>query len=581
MSASFSFHPTSIVIAIFLFFLVVDAGAQNAPGRFWVQFEGKEQQELPDGHFTPYTVSAPQAFLSGRSLSRRAAQGIDVSGQDLPIPPSYIEAISAISEVKIILKSKWFNAVTIAIVDTLFDPQSLNELAFVVGVKSVIQSGQKDNINLASGPDSNRYPPTRNHVSVEQSAYGEGWDAIHQLNGEWLHGMGFRGQGKWIAVLDAGFEYTERLPVFQHAWDENRIRSGIDAMQSQGGLFAHHRHGTSVLGTMAGWLPDSLIGTAPDATYLLYRTEDAYSEYLIEEDYWVAAAEHADSAGVDLINTSLGYSLFDDSTMNHLVEELNGTTARISQATSWAADKGILCVTSAGNSGNSPWHFITAPADAENILAVGAVDTNGERAPFSGWGPAADGRIKPEVMALGVQAAYPKSDSTISRGNGTSFSSPIICGMAASLWQAFPLASAKDVRSAILQSAHLYDLPNDSMGHGIPDFREAFRILDTDGVAQWEDDEDDSSPLLLFPNPSNQKLIRWMYQGENSPNSWQLINARGQIIAEGDVTAWNVASGAFQGFHRIDTALKQGAYLFQLLESNKPIAQGRWVYLPQ
>ena len=198
-----------------------------------------------------------------------------------------------------------------------------------------------------------------------------------------------------IAVLDAGFENTESLPIFQRAWDEGRIQEGLDAMYSQGGLFAHHRHGTAVLGTMAGHLEDSLIGTAPDATYVLYRTEDAYSEYLIEEDYWVAAAEHADSIGVDLMNTSLGYSLFDDSTMNHVYDDLNGTTTRISQAAEWAAQKGILCTTSAGNSGAAAWHYITAPADADGILTVGAVDAEGQHAAFSGWGPTADGRIKP------------------------------------------------------------------------------------------------------------------------------------------------------------------------------------------
>ena len=575
-----SFSPFFLVfLTMWSLFSATAVSGQNAPGRFWVQFEGKEQDELPPGHFTPFSVLAPESFLSQRSLQRRTNQGIDIHSHDLPIPPSYLSAISSFPEVKIILKSKWFNAVTIAIVDSLFDPQSLNDLDFVVGVKSVLQAGDKGKFDLAAPLESEGFPNVRSHVAVEPNAYGKGWDAIHQLNGGWMHGMGFRGQGKCIAVLDAGFEYAERLPAFQHAWNDNRIIEGIDAMQSQAGLFAHHRHGTSVLSTMAGWLPDSLIGTAPDATFILYRTEDAYSEYLIEEDYWVAAAEHADSVGVDLINTSLGYSLFDDSTMNHVAEELNGTTARISQAMTWAASKGILCVTSAGNSGNSPWHFITAPADAENILAVGAVNVNGQQAAFSGWGPSADGRIKPEVMALGVQAAYAKSDSTIARGNGTSFSSPILCGMSACLWQAFPNVTAAELREAIIQSAHLYQAPNDSMGHGIPNFREAFRILEG-GAVNWEE-RSNAPPLLIFPNPSDEPLIRWMYRGDQLPDSWQLFNARGQLMAEGEVPFWSTSSGALQGFERIEIELPPGAYVFQISGLERPIEQSRWMYLPQ
>ena len=260
---------------------------------------------------------------------------------------------------KVILKSKWFNAVTIAVVDPAFDPFVLLELPMVTDVKSVLCVDGEVREPDASAPA---------RAFVEQTAYGGGLAPLQQLNADWLHGLGFRGEGMTIAVLDAGFENTESLPIFQRAWNEGRIQEGLDAMYSQGGLFAHHRHGTAVLGTMAGHLEDSLIGTAPDATFVLYRTEDAYSEYLIEEDYWVAAAEHADSIGVDLMNTSFGYSLFDDSTMNHVYDDLNGTTTRISQAAEWAAQKGILCTTSAGNSGAAAWHYITAPADADGIL---------------------------------------------------------------------------------------------------------------------------------------------------------------------------------------------------------------------
>ena len=546
----------------------VEAPGQTAPNRYWVEFNGKLSDELPAGHSTPYTLDAPSEFLSAKAIYRRALQNIAITPQDLPIPPSYIDSLRGLDGFKVILQSKWFNAITIAVVDSTFDPFSLLEWPMVTDVKSVL---------CVDGDVREPAAAVLSRTSVEQTAYGGGLAPLKQLNADWLHGLGFRGEGMTIAVLDAGFENTESLPIFQRAWNEGRIQEGLDAMYSQGGLFAHHRHGTAVLGTMAGHLEDSLIGTAPDATFVLYRTEDAYSEYLIEEDYWVAAAEHADSIGVDLMNTSLGYSLFDDSTMNHVYDDLNGTTTRISQAAEWAAQKGILCTTSAGNSGAAAWHYITAPADADGILTVGAVDADGQHAVFSGWGPTADGRVKPDVMALGVQAAYPFADSTIRRGNGTSFSSPILCGAAACLWQAFPTATAQDIRNAITASAHLYTQSNDSMGYGVPDFSKAFELLDEAGAATWATEE--SSDVLIFPNPSSDGILRWLYSGAEVPVTWQLFNAGGRLVQEGYIPVWSTADGILQGSTRIDDSSPNGTYILQLTGTEAPLASRRWVLM--
>lgn len=551
-----------------IFYWHAEAQGQTAPNRYWIQFDGKLSEELPAGHSTPYTLDAPTEFLSPKAIYRRALQNIAITAQDLPIPPSYIDTLRAMDGFKVILHSKWFNAVTIAVVDTAFNPYALLELPMVTDVKSVLCVDGEVREPTAAAPA---------RAFVEQTAYGGGLEPLQQLNADWLHGLGFRGEGMTIAVLDAGFENTESLPIFQRAWNAGRIQEGLDAMYSQGGLFAHHRHGTAVLGTMAGHLEDSLIGTAPDATFVLYRTEDAYSEYLIEEDYWVAAAEHADSIGVDLMNTSLGYSLFDDSTMNHVYDDLNGTTTRISQAAEWAAQKGILCTTSAGNSGAAAWHYITAPADADGILTVGAVDADGQHAVFSGWGPTADGRVKPDVMALGVQAAYPFADSTIRRGNGTSFSSPILCGAAACLWQAFPTATAQDIRNAITASAHLYAQPNDSMGYGIPDFRKAFELLDEAGAATWNAEE--PSDVLVFPNPSGDGIVRWLYSGDEIPVTWQLFDAGGHLVQEGHIPTWSTAEGIFQGSTRVNDSAPNGTYILQLTGTDAPLASRRWVLM--
>ena len=550
--------------------------AQTAPDRYWVQFEGKLANELPEGYTTPYDLENPEDFLSAKSLERRDRQGIVVTRHDVPTPPSYIAALRDFPSLKVILQSKWFNAATVALVDSTFDIENLLDLPMVTEIKHVAQFENPRPI------DWDEVMEPRTESTDDTLHYGKGWNALTQLNAQWLHGLGFDGDGMTIAVLDAGFENVENLPIFEKAWLEGRIVEGIDAMQSQGGLFAHHRHGTSVLGTMAGHLNDSLIGTAPDATYVLYRTEDAYSEYLIEEDYWVAAAEHADSLGVDLMNTSLGYSLFDDSTMNHTAADLNGVTTRISQAAEWAAEKGILCVTSAGNSGSAPWHFITAPADADGILTVGAVDATGNHAAFSGWGPTADGRIKPDVMALGVQAAFPHADSTIKRGNGTSFSSPILCGAAACLWQAFPEKSAAEIRRAIVESGHLFQQPNDSMGHGIPDFQRAFELLDTDGAASWSGSD---ATLLIFPNPSEAGIIRWQFQADTqnaeAPNGWKLFDMNGRSVLEGDLNQWVTRDEIQQGWIDLNAQMRAGQYIFQLTHDQLPLATTPWVYAPR
>lgn len=530
----------AVAVALVLAGAVVSAGAQTAPLRYWVHFTDK----LGAANY-PYTLEAPEAFLSERSLERRERQGIAVDASDLPVAPAYLEALDAVDGFEVVLSSKWLNAATVRAADSTVSTEALLALPFVSEVRRVEAWRGEDRPPVAPAPRGGWEP-------VEQSVYGKGWVALHQLHGEALHGLGFRGEGMWIAVLDAGFDATDRLPVFERMFEEERLLLGLDAMRSQAGLFAHHRHGTSVLGTMAAWWPDSLIGTAPDATYVLYRTEDAYSEYLIEEDYWVRAAEHADSLGVDLMNTSLGYSLFDDAEMDHDWADLDGQTTHIARGMSAAAEKGILCVTSAGNSGNSAWHRITTPADARGILAVGAVDASGEHASFSGFGPSADGRVKPEVMALGLGAAYPTHDTLVKTGNGTSFASPILCGLAACLWQSAPESTAEDIRWAIIESAHLASTPNDSMGYGIPNFAIARELLvpPTSGAA---------AGLAAFPNPTT-NLVRFTLPGAaTGAATARLYAVSGELAAQSSVELWSDPAGEATSWFHFD--VRPGAYV--------------------
>ncbi len=522
----------------------VGAACQTAPLRYWVQFTGKI--EAPNYSFN---LEEPIEFLSPRSIERRARQGIAFDETDLPVASSYIEAVNDLPGIQVVLSSKWMNAVTIRCADSTVTLDAIEALPFVSEIRSV---------SAWKGDGRPVEAITQRAEQASPSNYGAGWTALNQLNGQALHGLGYRGAGKWIAVLDAGFDAADRLPVFEKAFNEGRILLGIDAMQSQAGLFAHHRHGTSVLGTMAAWWPDSLIGTAPDATYVLYRTEDAYSEYLVEEDYWIRAAEHADSLGVDLMNTSLGYSLFDDTSMNHTWDDLDGSTTHIARGMSAAASKGILCVTSAGNSGNNAWHRITTPADAHGILAVGAVNSSGNHASFSGFGPSADGRIKPEVMALGLGAAYPTHDTLVKTGNGTSFASPILCGMAACLWESVPDATAEDIRWAIIASAHLNAMPNDSMGYGIPDFGLAKALLAPAPHAS-------QGSMLVFPNPAANRIRIEIPNGVDGQATFNAYDLKGCICDSQSIPMWEGDAGA-TGW--IDLQLAQGTYVIEVVTSD-------------
>ncbi|MFM1932838.1 MAG: hypothetical protein RL226_2141 [Bacteroidota bacterium] len=454
------------------------SSAQTAPTKYWIQFTDKSN--------SPYSLQAPEAFLSQEALIRRAKNGYPITTEDLPVNEDYIAAVTALGNVQVMHTSRWFNAISAKIVDDGV-VAAIEQLPFVLQVKKVPVYQQ---------PAMPEYALRSTVLGQDTSAYGYGLQQIVQLNGLFLHGAGFTGSGMKIGVMDAGFKRVPVLPVFDQLYAENRLHEVHDFVDWDNTVTDHHYHGMYVLSTMAGNLADSLIGTAPGADYYLFRTEDGETEYVLEEDNWVAAIEEADRMGIWVVNTSLGYSTFDDPSQDHTYADMDGRTTRIAIASTMAARRGMLLVTSAGNLGSSPWRYISTPGDADSVLTVGAVNTDGIHAPFSSFGPTADGRIKPNVCALGQGAWFAAPDSTIRRGNGTSFASPILCGLAACLWQAHPEATNMDILRAIEKSASLYNQPNDSLGYGIPDFFVAHRLLqEQTGVLE--------SSVILYPNPSS------------------------------------------------------------------------------
>lgn len=471
-----------VTYCLFILFIGQNALGQIAPFTYWVQFTDKDN--------TPYSIDKPEEFLSPKSVARRQAQDIKTDFTDLPVNPSYIDSLKSLGLI-IHNVSKWLNgAVILSTDEQLLD--TLNHISFIANsVKSNASRKLTEN-------HINKFPI----YSKSDIQYGHSDNQIKMLSGEKLHNNGFTGEGMTIAILDAGFNLADSIESLNHIWKRNKVVATKDFVKDGNSLFTAHSHGTLVLSILAGIIDDYIYGAAPDADYILIRTENTSSEYLVEEYDWVCGAEYADSIGADVINSSLGYSLFDDSSQNHTWEDLDGKTAPVSRGALIAARKGMLVSCSAGNSGaNVLWGgHITAPSDADSILCVGAVDSNRIIAPFSGRGPSFDNRIKPDVSAMGVATAAQKIPGYLIECNGTSCSSPLIAGLSACLWQANRSSSAQDVRQAIIKSSSLYYAPDSIYGYGIPNFFLADLILQNDIISPK-----DLTHLSIFPNPVTEK----------------------------------------------------------------------------
>lgn len=469
---------------LFILILILARLSYAQSSRFLIEFDNK------DINNNPFSLNHPEEYLSSKAVERRERFNIPVDLSDLPISPRYIDSIRPFIK-GIQNRSKWMNALVAEIdsayIDTIGTFSFVEELQFLA---PGIHNYSKGNNKGIQGVDTSEL---KTETMVTDSAfYGYSWEPISMLNGHLLHQNQHRGETMVIAVLDAGFRNVDKLPVFEYMRKNNQILGIRDFEENDGQVFDTHNHGTMVLSLLAGYIPEVYIGTAPEANYWLLRTEVGSSEYLIEEYNWIAAAEFADSAGADIINSSLGYTTFDDTTQNHNFRDLNGSTTPISQAASMAASKGMLVVSSAGNMGDDSWQYISAPADADSILTVGSVDPNQNYAFFSSTGPTFDGRIKPDVAAQGMANVVQNTDSSFVMASGTSFSAPIISGLAACLWQKFPKLNNIELMEKLIQSGNQYASPDSLIGYGIPNFSRA-------GNINIEDLS--KSSVKIFPNP--------------------------------------------------------------------------------
>ena len=414
---------------------------------------------------TPFSVNRPSEFLSQRSIDRRKRQGIPVDLTDLPVAPAYEKQVAE-AGIEIVGKSKWNNTLLIRIHKDK-ELRKLEGLEFITKMKKVFVAPDSVSQRLRSN--------VRNRLngwSHGDGFYGAADAQLKSLNGKRLHEIGYQGKGKMIAVFDGGFMNVDKIPALH----DIKLAGVKDFVVPESkNVFGEMEHGTMVLSTMAANAPDFYVGVAPEAQYLLIRCEDERTESLAEEDYWASAAEYADSCGVDVINSSLGYHGFDDSSTDHHYYEQDGNTALISRTASMCADKGIVCVNSAGNDGMGSWKKINFPADATDILTVGSINEHGVNAAFSAVGPTADGRIKPDVMAFGSPTCVITGRGSIINDNGTSFSSPLVAGMVACLWQALPGKTAKQIIKLVKLAGNNQQHPDNVFGYGVPDFWKAYQ----------------------------------------------------------------------------------------------------------
>lgn len=442
-------------IGLVLLLAGMDLQAQDDTLKYRISLRDKAQTE--------YALDKPEQYLSPKALARRARQHIAVDSTDLPVCRAYMEAIERYG-VHIVLKGKWENFVTVSCNDSTV-MADIASLPFVRAVEQVWRVPASDAVMSAERDSLVNQP-----VVYPDSLYGTAFAQIAMSRGHKLHEAGFRGEGMTIAIVDAGYHNADHITVMRNI----HILGTRDFVEPGSDVYAKGSHGMAVLSCLAMNAPEVMTGTAPAADYWLLRSEDERSEQPIEQDYWAAAVEFADSVGVDVLNTSLGYYVYDNPAQNLHLCDLDGRHELMSRQASHLADKGMVLVCSAGNAGMGSWKKITTPADAENVLTVGAIDKQGVLAPFSSIGNTQDGRIKPDVVAVGLGADIMRTDGTQGQANGTSFASPIMCGMVACLWQACPDLTAKQLIGLVRRSGDRAGSPDNIYGYGIPDLWKAY-----------------------------------------------------------------------------------------------------------
>ena len=522
----------SKIHTVLLLFFICNSALYAQESRYIVYFTDKTGSN--------YSLDNPEEFLSLRSLERRSDAGILLDETDLPVSEAYLEQVRDLG-IQPFYPSKWLNAILVQVSPD--DLAQIEALSFVERAELAASDSR-----LIAGRKSSKFTePIDSLINGKQLSW-HGVPRIHE-------NQNF-GASRIIAVMDAGFPGVDTAEPFAHLLNDGRILMTENIVEGSKDVYKWHSHGTRVLSIIAGVSEGVYRGVSPGSSFMLFITEDAATENRIEEYNWAIAAEKADSAGADVINTSLGYTTFDDPAMDYSYQDMNGSTAMISRMAAMASEKGMVVVVSAGNSGNSAWKYISAPADTDNILSVGAVGTDSVKASFSSFGPSADGRIKPDVSSIGVGTIHLSPTGEVNAGNGTSFSAPIIAGFAALLWNEYPELTNLELMNLIRSSGHLSAAPNNEFGYGIPQVDIVLSLPDLIT----------GQSVLLYPNPSG-SYIRVL----NGPSTGEF-----RII---DLSGKGIVQGVIERELEIDVSpLPSGIYI---LEMNAPsgVERSRFIKL--
>jgi len=503
--------------------------------KYWIQFTDKNK--------SPYSISNPSAYLSARAIYRRVKYGIPIQYNDLPPNPAYIDSVVS-KGVKLLNRSRWFNAISIDAVsasDTAAAMAKIRALPFVKSSKFVTVVSPNQNKNDFIETINMRSPMQRD--DIDSAAFDSASNnQRHMIGVDCLNNMGFRGKGKRIAQIDSRFGIANKLPAMDSLYNRSGVLGTWDFVWEDPNVYDDTNnaddHGQMVLSCMAGNLPGQFLGDAVDADFYLLRTEDAKTEYQIEDDNWTSGAEYADSAGADVITSSLGYTTFDDPNTNYTYADMNGKVAVASRAATIAVEKGMVVCVAAGNLGSSPWRYISSPGDADSILTVGAVDAFGNYVGFSSTGPTSDGRIKPDVGAQGENTALASPGGGVTYGSGTSFATPLIAGAAACLWQTDSNANCVQIMQAIRESANQYTQPDSLLGYGIPDFCLAKTILTAlTGITK---NKVVTNLNKVYPDPFTDNITVSFFSSTVQNVNVRMFNTLGQIVNQKE---WKVAGG--------------------------------------
>jgi hypothetical protein len=504
---SISVLKTSLICILVLFISSIVQATTSY--YFYVQFSDKNN--------SPYSLSKPSEYLSALSIARREHRAPVFDSTDLPINPAYLKQIEDLG-IHVHCKSKWMNGATVLLTDS----SQMSLVRTLPFVKFVKYTGRLDGAVLS---------PTRRSKNITTTSnYGTATTQIDQLNGKYLHNLGYRGKNIVVGILDAGFNNVNVNAAFDSLRLQGRLLGTKDIINTNSDIYAEDSHGANVLSLMTGNLPNQYLGTAPEASFWLIRTEYDPTEYVVETDFWCAGIEFADSVGVDIVNSSLGYTKFDDASMNFTYADMNGKVSRASRAATLASKKGIIVVNSAGNDGDLPWHYIGSPADAEGIVTVGSVTSTGASTSTSSFGPSSDLRVKPEICAMGTAAAFVNVNGVPTFGNGTSYASPIIAGMMACFLQAsksiYPPCNIDALLKAVFESGSTYNNSNSKFGYGIPNFQLAMSKLPFVNAIKFTETE---SALLAFDENDKTIHIRLLDFGKDIKMSVDVFSITGSL----------------------------------------------------